>query len=86
MIASEDSHPFSHTESIALAMTTQRHEGAIPIRTDDWNEGGSNEETYISPWYVTTINHRDFDRQQGTIRPERVSEAIDELHVYTAGK
>lgn len=32
-----------------------------------WIEGGSNTDTYVSPWYVATIKFRDFDRQQGTL-------------------
>ncbi|MBX0297986.1 type II toxin-antitoxin system PemK/MazF family toxin [Haloarcula nitratireducens] len=83
VIVSDSSHPFSHTECIALAMTTQQHAGAIAVADADWLEGGSAKDAYISPWYTTTIKHRDFDRRQGRLVPAIISEAISELHRYT---
>ncbi|MBO4249495.1 hypothetical protein IL252_16940 [Halomicrobium sp. IBSBa] len=83
VIVSDGSHPFAHTECIALAMTTQQHTGAISVPDDAWREGGSDTDAYISPWYTTTIKHRDFDRQQGTLEPTLVVEAVSELHRYT---
>ncbi len=62
LIVSGSDHPFSHTECIALAMTTQRHAGGIVVPDGRWVSGGSNRESYVSPWYVTTIKHRDLDR------------------------
>lgn len=64
-------------------MTTQQHTDAIAVPDEAWLEGGSDTEAYISPWYTTTIKHRDFDRQQGMLKPTLVAEAIIELHRYT---
>ncbi|MFC7076093.1 type II toxin-antitoxin system PemK/MazF family toxin [Haloarcula halophila] len=83
VIVSDDGHPFSHTECIALAMTTQQHAGGIPVPDDAWIQGGAQTDSYISPWYTTTIKHRDLDNQQGTISLSLVTEAVDELHRYT---
>ena len=83
VLVSDETHPFSHTESIALAMTTTQHSGAIPVSKSDWVRGGSEREAYISPWYVTTIKHRDLDRQQGVLPATVVDEAVAELHRYT---
>ena len=85
VIVSDSSHPFSHTESIALAMTTQHHSGAIPVPDTAWIRGGSDRETFVSPWYTTTIKHRDFDRQQGELHQELLADAVEALHAYTEG-
>lgn len=83
VIISDDSHPFSHTECIALAMTTQQHPNGILVAGNDWIQGGSQKDAYISPWYVTTIKYSDLDRQQGTLANAIVTRAIEELHSYT---
>ena len=84
LIVSGPEHPFSHTECIVIAMTTQQHSAGIPVPDNAWIRGGSNREAYISPWYVTTMKHRDFDRQQGELEQHIVAAAVDELHEYTA--
>lgn len=83
VVISDETHPFSHTECIALAMTTRQHDGAISVPVDSWRRGGSKKETCISPWYVATIKHRDLDRQQGELETSAVTRAVDELHSYT---
>jgi mRNA-degrading endonuclease toxin of MazEF toxin-antitoxin module len=83
VIISDESHPFSHTECIALAMTTQEHAGSVAVPDSAWLEGGSDEDAYISPWYTTTIKHRDFDRHQGRLTASIVAEAVSALHGLT---
>lgn len=84
VIVSDSSHPFSREECIALAMTTQRHRAGIEVPEDAWVEGGSDTDSYVSPWYVATIKTRDFDRQQGTLDDEILADAIEALHRYTS--
>lgn len=61
-------------------MTTQHHEGTIPIPKEAWAQGGSGTQSYISPWHVTMIKHRELDRYQDTLTAEIVAEAITQLH------
>jgi hypothetical protein len=63
-------------------MTTQNHTEAIEVPDDAWLCGGSNKQAFISPWYVTTIKHRDPDNLQGELQPGTVVTATDELHHY----
>lgn len=83
IIVSGSDHPFSHTECIVVAMTTQQHPDGIPVPDDAWIRGGSDKDAYISPWYTATMKHRDFDRQQGELEQQLVAEAVDDLHRYT---
>lgn len=64
-------------------MTTTQHEGGISVLEGDWIHGGSETDSYISPWYVNTIKHRDLGRQQGSLAEPVVAEAVTELHRYT---
>jgi len=64
-------------------MTTQRHAGTIEVPRDAWSRGGSEQQSYISPWYVARIKQRDLDRQQGKLVEEVHDEAVSALHRYT---
>lgn len=77
-------HPFSHTECICLGLTTQQHTAGIEVSRSDWINGGAQKTSYVSPWYVVTIKHRDFDRQQGELASDFVEGAVEDLHQYTA--
>ena len=83
MIVSDDSHPFSETECIAVAMTTQEHAEGMLVPDDAWTRGGSDEPASVSPWYVTAIKQRDFHRQQGTLSESLLADVVSELHRYT---
>lgn len=83
LIVSDGSHPFSAEECIALAMTTRRYPKGIEVPRRAWVHGGSDTPAFVSPWYITTIKHADFDRQQGTVATDVVEAAVEELHRYT---
>lgn len=83
VVISDETHPFADTECIALAMTTQQHTGSVPVPDGAWESGGSNKDAYISPWYVSTLKLRDFDRKQGQLEQSLVDDAVDALHSHT---
>jgi PemK-like protein. len=83
LVVSETSHPFASEECITVALTTQNHSASIPVPDTAWIRGGSQKDAFVSPWYVTTIKHRDFDSQQGTLSKSLVAAVIDALHRYT---
>ena len=84
LVISDDSHPFSAVECIGVGMTTQEHPEGIRVPADAWIRGGSRRTAYVSPWYVTTIKHRDLDDQQGTLAQSLVRNVIEALHDYTS--
>lgn len=83
VVVSDSDHPFSDHESIAVAMTTQQHAEGLEVPETAWVQGGSETQSYVSPWYVATIKHRDFDRQQGTLSEAVLADSIEALHRYT---
>jgi hypothetical protein len=83
LVISDTSHPFAEVECIGVGMTTRRHPDGIPVPDGAWIRGGSQKDTYISPWYVTTLKHRDLDNQQGELSEILVADAVEALHEYT---
>ena len=82
LVVSDRSHPFADEECIVVAMTTQSHPDGIAVPDEAWVRGGSETDTYVSPWYVTTIKHRDFDNQQGELSDSFVVDAVEALRSY----
>lgn len=82
LVVSDTSHPFSDQECIVVAMTTQDHPDGISVSDEAWVRGGSDTDAYVSPWYVTTIKHRDFDNQQGELTDSLVGKVSKTLHSY----
>lgn len=86
LVIGDDTHPFAHTECLCLALSTQEHPQSIEIPDGAWVCGGSREDAYASPWYVTTMKHRDLDDQQGTLSNDVLESAVDALHRYTSAR
>ena len=63
-------------------MTTQNHPDGIAVPEEAWVQGGSEEDAYVSPWYVTTIKQRDLNNQQGELTNPLVADVIDTLRSY----
>lgn len=82
VILSTDEHPFAESECIAAAMTTRRHADGIAVPDDGWIEGGSETQSYVSPWYVATFKYRSFDRRQGRLSEPLVGRVAEELRSY----
>ncbi|NGM71226.1 hypothetical protein G6M89_19835 [Natronolimnobius sp. AArcel1] len=84
LVVSNTIHPFSDEECLTVGMTTQSHPNGIAVPADAWVQAGSKKDAYISPWYVTTIKHRDLENQQGTLDTSLVVDATDALSEYTS--
>jgi len=52
------------------------------IAVPDEVRGGPEKDTYVSPWYVTTIKQRDLDDQQGELTDSLLTDAVDALRGY----
>ena len=82
LVLSDDSHPFSGVECIAVGLPTTAHDGGIRITSRDWTDGGTLRESYVYPWYPTTLKHADADERQGTVDAELVDHVADRLATY----
>jgi mRNA-degrading endonuclease toxin of MazEF toxin-antitoxin module len=86
LVVSVDEHPFAAEECIAVALTTTPHDEGVPVPDDAWTAGGSRKQPYVSPWYVTTIKHRTFDRHQGRLEAEFLTWVVERLHSYVPAR
>lgn len=82
LVVSDDTHPFATEECLAVGLTTTDHSAGIPVEADDWASGGTSIQSYVSPWYCTTIKHADFDRHQGQLYPSIVETVATQLGQY----
>lgn len=65
-----------------VALTRTGHDDGIAVPDDAWTAGGSETQSYVFPWYVTTIKTRTFDRHQGHLEAACVSRVVETLHEY----
>jgi len=82
LVVSDDTHPFAGEECLAVAQTTTDHDDSITLPDDGWALGGSDVQSFASPWYLTTIKTRTFDRHQGRLDPSLVSQIAELVHGY----
>lgn len=78
---SDDSHPFSDEEALYAAVTTTRREVAIPLEDNDFASGGLPRSSYVNPWTIVSIRHRDIQREAGRL----VEETVDKIAAHAAG-
>lgn len=82
LVISDDSHPFSEEECLAVGLTTTPHEAGILVEPDHWIDGGTPRRSFVSPWYCTTLKHADVDRRQGELGQELVERVVHRLAGY----
>lgn len=82
VVVSGETHPFSGTESIVVAVTTTERDVAVPLEEDSFTRGGLPKESYASPWVLTTLKHVDIDRKSGVLSPGIVERITREIARY----
>lgn len=82
LVASDDAHPFHGEEYLVLGITTTERNDAIELRADDWIVGGLPEQSYVSPWFVTTIKHASINRGVGELDPSLLDKIVTETTRY----
>jgi len=82
LVVSTQSHPFLDEECIVLALTTTCHEEGVAVSSEAWVSGAPEVDSYVSPWYVTTLKLRELDCQHGRLDEGFVSKAVQQLHDY----
>lgn len=85
LVVSDGSAPFADEEAIVVALTTRAHDSGIAVSDEAWIRGGSRRDAHVSPWYVATMKHRDFEDLQGELAEDLVSDVARELHGYVPG-
>lgn len=58
LVLNDETHPFSDQQYMTVALSTSGHDAALPIRDDDWVEGGTPKQSYVLPWASTHHSER----------------------------
>lgn len=83
LVVSDDTHPFHGEEYLVVGITTTRRDEAIELTNQDWRVGGLPDQSYVSPWFVTTIKHASISRGVGALEDELVDDIIADVERYT---
>jgi len=79
LVLSDDRHPFHGEEYLVAGLTTTDRRGAIEVRDTDWTVGGLPRESYVSPWFLSTLKHAEVGEGVGRLADpalQRVVEAV----------
>lgn len=77
LVVSNENHPFQGTEYVTLGMTTSERARAIEVTERDWVVGGTRKPSYVSPWYLMTVNHADLRERIGALDEALVGRAVN---------
>lgn len=84
LIVSDDRHPFTGTQYIALGITTKEYSESVPL--DGAFETGTLErESFVSPWAVVSLQDTDVDRAVARVSDELLATVAEQLTRYVRG-
>ena len=82
LVLSNDSHPFYGQEYLVAGITTAERSDAVAIPDAAWSVGGLPRESFVSPWFLTTLKHRGIDRGVGSLTESVVETVVTECISY----
>lgn len=84
LVVSGSSLPYSESESIALALTTQsHHRESREVPSDAWRSGEPEARSHVLPWTVTTLKHEaHVVGRQGRLTDDFVADVVSALISY----
>lgn len=69
----------------ALITTKSYHEKSIPLRPDDYEDEPLNEQSYVLPWSVVTLNDTaDVEFHLTTLTDNRIADVTTQLVEYVS--
>jgi len=63
-------------------MTTTPRDVAVSVGRSDWTDGGSDVQSFVSPWSPMTVKHDAIRERQGTVRQSIVRQVAEEVVAY----
>lgn len=82
LIVSNDSHPFSGEQHIAVAISTKEYDDSVPLSANVWELGGVPRQSSVSPWAVHSPRHEDFVAWQGRVTVSFVDSVVEAVETY----
>lgn len=82
LVMSDNRHPFYGREYLVAGITTTEREDAIELANNSWDVGGLPRDSYVSPWFLTTIKHADIERGIGSLSNETIETVVSRVGQY----
>lgn len=82
LVLSDERHPFHGREYLVAGITTTERADAIALSDDSWAIGGLPRDSYVSPWFLTTIKHGSIERGVGALSEEAVETVTSRVSQY----
>lgn len=82
LVVSDDAHPFHGEEYLVVGITTTEREDGFELRDTDWTVGGLPEQSFVSPWFITTIKHASIRKGVGELDKSLVDEIVTAASQY----
>ena len=82
VVLSDERHPFYGEEYLVAALTTVSRPEAIELTDGDWELGGTPRDSYVSPWYILSLKHANFDAGVGQLRKNAVDRVARAATTY----
>ena len=81
LVVSNASRPFQGEDYLVSGITTTRREGAIPLE-DEFDAGGLDRESYVSPWTVLTIRGDHVSKRVAVVSDQVVADTARSITSY----
>ncbi|WP_135303795.1 type II toxin-antitoxin system PemK/MazF family toxin [Haloarcula amylovorans] len=82
LVISDDSHPFTGEQCVAVAISTKRYEDSLELSDEVWETGGVPRKSFVSPWAVHSPRTEDFVAWQGRVSDGFVDRVVEVLTAY----
>jgi mRNA interferase MazF len=79
---SDGRHPFHGEEYVVAGVTTTERAPAVELGTSDWAVGGLPRTSYVSPWFLTTLEHSSIDRGVGMVTGDTLDTVVTAVVEY----
>ena len=82
VVISNEDHPFSSEECLAVLITTTERDQAIPLPEEKFEKGELPKKSYASPWTITTLKTSAVQEKIGKLNSETIKEISDQVTTY----
>ena len=82
VILNNNSHPLHGRQYVAVAMSTQRHDGSVPVPKQRWERGAPERRSFAQPWSVTSILAEDVYDCVGRLHDEALEDVSSAAFGY----
>lgn len=81
LVVSNESRPYQGEEYLVAGITTTSRKEAIPL-AGEFDAGGLDRDSYVSPWTVLTIRHDHVSKRVAVVTARAIAETARSISNY----